>query len=508
MKEKLQKIGSFIRKNFNFLLFILIIISFDLLFIYSKNNDKFVNPTNGIYVILAISNILLILLYSFVFYKLEKIALEKLYLIIVLPIGMILLLLFPPSTIPDENSHLLRALEISQGHLISAKKDGTQGRYFDSNIEKIIFAQNYKLVSEVKNLKKSGKKSFYSFSNTSLYAFVCYIPQSMGVLFAKIFDLPFIFYTYFGRLLNFFVFILLSYNAIKFIPYKKMTLFFILLFPMVIQEAVSLSPDALTISMTAFFVSYVMHLKIRKQEIKKSEIAILFFSSIVLSLCKIVYLPLCFLVFLISKNCFRTLKRKNMILITIMIVAVIINLLWLSFSSRFLPSVPNLNSSMQLHYILCNIPKYIGVVSKTFFNYYQDYIYSSVGIFLGNFEVQLSKFPIDALLILFIIVLLFDNNEVKKKDKLNLIESSYVFMTIFAIIILINTSLYIQWTPLKNDVVLGIQGRYFIPIYIPLMFLFSKYSFSPKVNFDNKYIFLFLVTINVYAATAVFYQFV
>lgn len=506
MKKVLKNGTSFIKKNYKFLLYSLFILLIDLFAIHAKHGSK--STSNIFYITLLLVNAVLIVLYSIIFLKYEKLKIEKFYLMIIIPVGLMFLVFFPPSTIPDENSHLLRAIEISEGHLLSTKIKGNQGRAFDVNVGKVVTTQNYREVFKNMKLKKSGDKKVYWFGNTALYAFVCYFPQVIGVLIAKMLSLPLIFYTYLGRFVNFLVFVFLSYQALKLLPCRKATLFFILLFPIVIQESVSLSPDALTIGLTAFFVSYIMHLRSVDKELGKREIAILSISSIVLSLCKIVYLPLCFLVFLIPKRCFKSLKKKNITLATIMIVAVIINILWLSFSSGFLPSDANFDSSKQLNYIIGNIPRYIGVMSKTFFNYYQDYMYGSVGSILGRFEVYLAKLPIDIFVILFIFVLFFDNNDLKKKDKLNFIEGSYVFLVIFAIIMLINTSLYLQWTPLKNDIILGIQGRYFIPLYIPAMFLFSKYGISPKVNFANKYIFLFITAINIYAASSILYYFI
>lgn len=508
MKNVFNSTISFAKKNYKFLLYILFIAMIDVILIHSKHVNRYYNANNYIYILIVAINIFLILMYSFLFYRFNKTKIEKIYLMIILPIGIIFLMLFPMGTIPDEINHFLRALEISQGNLNPTMKDKEQGRYFDASIDNVISSNDYNLTFSNFTKKKSDEKKFYGFGNTALYAFVCYIPQVIGIIIAKILHLPLLLYVYSGRLINFIVFVFLTYNAIKLLPYKKMTLFLILLFPMVLQEAVSLSPDALTISITAFFVSYIMHLKTDNIVLKKRQIFILSLSSLVLSLCKIVYLPICLLSFLIPKECFKTLKRKNAMLISIIFFAVIINLLWLSFSSGFLPSRADVNSSRQLHYIMCNIPSYIGIILRTFANYYDAYFYSSIGIELGRFEVYLSKLLIDILAILFIFVFVFDNNDVVENNKLNYIEKILILIIVFGIVLLINTSLYLQWTPVGNNMVLGIQGRYFIPLYILAMLSISKYNISPKINFANKYVFLFLVMVNIYAASSIFYCFV
>ena len=43
-----------------------------------------------------------------------------------------------------------------------------------------------------------------------------------------------------------------------------------------------------------------------------------------------------------------------------------------------------------------------------------------------------------------------------------------MFFIFTGTILLIFSALYAQWTPVGNDVVKGVQGRYFIPLLLPL----------------------------------------
>ena len=48
-------------------------------------------------------------------------------------------------------------------------------------------------------------------------------------------------------------------------------------------------------------------------------------------------------------------------------------------------------------------------------------------------------------------------------------------IVIVSVFLLIFTSLYMQWTPVYNDIIDGIQGRYFISLLMPLFLLLYNY---------------------------------
>ena len=258
----MEKVSHFIKSNYKYLLYISILIGVFLLFLYHTQVITFSSSKKIYFIILAVLMILFISVYSFIFQKKEKIKLENIYLIMIIPIGLMYLCIFPINQIPDENTHFARINEISLGYLISKKENNFQGRDLDANLYSgALVTSKYKdIINEIK-IKNSNKKAFYHFANTALYSFISYIPQVLGLLVGKIFHLPILLQAYMARLFNFLVFVFLTYLAIKIIPVKKMAIFIIMFFPLVIQEAISLSPDALTIAITAFLIAYVLNLK-------------------------------------------------------------------------------------------------------------------------------------------------------------------------------------------------------------------------------------------------------
>ncbi len=503
----MEKVSHFIKSNYKYLLYISILIGVFLLFLYHTQVITFSSSKKIYFIILAVLMILFISVYSFIFQKKEKIKLENIYLIMIIPIGLMYLCIFPINQIPDENTHFARINEISLGYLISKKENNFQGRDLDANLYSgALVTSKYKdIINEIK-IKNSNKKAFYHFANTALYSFISYIPQVLGLLVGKIFHLPILLQAYMARLFNFLVFVFLTYLAIKIIPVKKMAIFIIMFFPLVIQEAISLSPDALTIAITAFLIAYVLNLKQNTAlPITKKDIVILSICSIVLSLCKIVYFPICFIVFLIPKEKFKSNKHKLLTVSFIILLALIVNLIWLSISSEFLPS-GQVNSKQQIQYIFRHIPRYIMAIFATYTKCFNDWFFNSIGNSLGNFNIVIPAIYLYPLLVLFICTVFLDNSS--SKYILNIYEKIIIAIIIVTVLLLITTSLYLQWTPVAAPTVFGIQGRYFVPIYLLLPMLFFKHHVTPKINYSNKYVYLYIITLNLLVVSSVFYHFI
>jgi uncharacterized membrane protein len=60
-------------------------------------------------------------------------------------------------------------------------------------------------------------------------------------------------------------------------------------------------------------------------------------------------------------------------------------------------------------------------------------------------------------------------------------------------IVVTYTSLYVMWTPVANSVVLGLNGKYFIPMVLPLLLLFKKDE--AKYNFDQVKVFIVIALV-------------
>ena len=422
----------------------------------------------------------------------QRIEIHKLYLILIIGIGLLYIFAFPPSQIPDETSDYLRSLEVSEMHLISVQKGKKVGRKFSRNIYKVFGSKSYDDYLENSDEKLVGKKDFMIFPNKSLYAFICYIPQAIGIGIGRILKLPIVYQLLFGKLINFSLFVVLTYLSIKYIPTKKNLLLLICMFPITIQEATSLSADCMTIATSISLVSFIAWARNKKMIFKRKHYISLFLLSVCLSLCKIVYLPICFLTLLIPKENFKNLKSKLFYCTILLLTVIMFNLIWLKISSAYLIAfndLRNSNSQVQLAYIITNPISYLVILFNTIDINIYSYLEQMVGLYLGPLTIRTSS--VFVILTLGLLVYFIAKKDTKKESELSNIEKMYALLIIIGTTLLIFTSLYLQWTEVYAKVIDGVQGRYFIPL-LPLIGLL----FMTKNDKNNK--------INLFALTTMF----
>ena len=508
MKDK--KIFDYIKSNYKNILFILSLILISFFLVSKVNTNLGINLSKKykylFYIIIIFVQLMFFILIKKIYSNNVKI--EKIFLIIAIPIGFLYLLLIPVSRVPDEQNHFLRAYDISEGHLISKKdENGNGGSIFKYDLVQYFKGSNgyIKYKDVYNNIKKEKvlNTEFIKFENTSLYSFICYLPQTIGILISKILSLPVVFSMYLGRLSNFIVWLLLIYLSIKKIPYKKISIMLFAFMPMMLQEAISLSLDALTNSMAIFLVSYVLYLKNRSDKLDRKDYLIVSLSSIIMSMCKIVYLPICLIVLLIPFEKFKSKKDKYIKIIFLMFIVLFINIVWLTISSSYLIEFnQGVNSASQLKFILSNPILYLHYLFNTICDNIMFYVNSLIGFALCYFNVNISLILIFMYIILLIYAFIVDNDKkIDSKDKL------LSLIICISTILLIFTSLYIQWTPVGKNMIDGVQGRYFIPILLPLSILCNNVSIYRKENNKKQELFIIelVVFINICSLITIFF---
>ena len=448
----------------------------------------------------------------FVLYKMRGRGepLEKQFLFLALVLGSLFIILLPPGQSPDDITHFRRAYGISQGVLVPdqvVNDKGAIGSLIPENTDFLSRRPDhgtYEMAAE-ELFEEKGELSNQPYTSAALYNFICYIPQSIAALIGNIFGISVLGIAYLMDIFNFIVWVILIYFAIKITPRFKSIFLFVSLFPITLQEATSVSPDALTIGLSFFLIAYILYLAYEKKtQMTKKDYVILSLCALVIGFCKIVYLPLIFLMIVIPKERFGTTKKKWIFLGVLLGAVIILNLAWLMFSSRYLVEYrTGVNSKEQLVGILKNPIKYLMVMFRTINVNGQLWMSNILGITLGAFTFNLPN-ALFFISFAFSILLFMQRNETIKLKKAD----RWIFLLVFLMIIaLIFTSLYMQWTPLGNDVIDGIQGRYFLPIIVLLPIILNR---SNKKNYpvviSDVAVLYYSLFLNIVACITVFAQ--
>ena len=427
---------------------------------------------------------------SIIYYK-KGMKIENIFLMIAPLACIFFLVTMPTFKNHDEYYHWLKAYEVSQGTLMTPQEDGVQGSMMPEGVSKVFPTDwtklDYQMMKELLDVKlNEDNKGILNPETAAVYSFVQYIPQAIGITLARIVTDNVYLITYGGRLVNMIFALLVLYFAIKLMPFGKKILLIPAMIPIAIEGFTSLSPDSMTISVAFFYIAYILHLSFgKKEQLGIKEKVILLISSIIIALCKIVYIPLVGLILIIPKEKFKNQENKNKILNFCVIagIAVLINLVWLAISSRYLSTFREGDSKIQVLLALQNPILYIQNVLYTFNLNSSNYLLSLFGADLGWGElIKLYSVVPYAFLGIYLFTSITDN---ELKDKFKKYQIVWITLVILAIVGLVFTSLYVQWTTVGQTSIAGIQGRYFLPI-LPLIMLIVGSAVKVKSSYNEE----------------------
>ena len=421
---------------------------------------------------------------------------QTVFLIIGLIYGLGFLIATPAFQVPDEYEHFYRSLYVSEGHVIPEKLGNTSGVYVPESVKVTSDTVNqewYTFLQDRDNKTNlvpllhlpfnSKNMVFEDISRIAVvtYSPVPYLVSAFAIDLGKLFNLSPLVLMYIGRLANLMAWLFLTYLAIKITPVHKWVFFMLALLPMTLFEAASLSADSFLLGLSfliiAIFFKYAFDDNKKKIGIK--DIYILFILLLLVALAKSNYFILLFLIFLIPAEKFG--NRKKMFLVTgflFLAVAAIVGIWYILTKNLYAPIVPQVSIPGQLAYILGDPFRFPYVLINTFINNGLSYQL----LFVGNFwlDIPLPMWWLGFYLVTIIPVALLDKNKINITRNQKLISAVIFILNFIAACALV----YITWTPVGQNVIDGIQGRYFIPI-LPLLFLLL-YKIKDFKNYYKK----------------------
>ena len=414
--------------------------------------------------------------------KFRDIKPQTAFLIIGLIYGLGFLLATPAFQVPDEYEHFYRSLYVSEGHVIPEKLGNTSGVYVPESVQFTSDTVNdewYNFLQDRDNKTNLTSLLHLPFNSKNMvfedisriavitYSPVPYLISAFAIDIGKLFNLAPLVLMYIGRLANLLAWVFLTYLAIKITPIHKWVFLMLSLIPMTLFEAASLSADSFLLGLSfliiAIFFKYAFDEN--KKKIGFKDIYILGVLLLLLGLAKSNYILLLLLIFLIPSYKFGS--RRNRFLVTgslFLVVGAVVGVWTLLVNGLYAPIVPQVSISDQIMYILGDPLRFPYILINTFISRGLSYQF----LFVGNFwlDIPLPTWWLGFYLVTIIPVALLDKNRINLIRKQKLISALTFFLNFLAACALV----YITWTPVGQNVIDGIQGRYFIPIF-PLLFL-------------------------------------
>ena len=421
--------------------------------------------------LVSISISIIAIVLSILIYLYKDISVEKAFLIVVPAMCIIFMLIMPMFKSHDEQRHWQRAYEISEGKLLSTKNNGKVEDELPASVSDTLNTYwrdiKYKSVLDSKNVSlDNNTRKTTDMSFTAVYSPIQYIPQAIGIIIARVITNKVLVMAYMARLFNMLFALTIMYLAIKITPVGKKIFLLASILPLTIEGCSSMSPDAMTISISFLFIAYILKLLFEKEKkITKKDVILLSVLSIILALCKIVYIPLVGLLLLLPETKFKSKKNKYIIVIAIIIIAIFINLAWLSIANSYLALSSDGTSGNQIKSVIQHPIEYLKVLLYSLNVNGQEYLTSLFGGTIAWNEISLYSFVPYTYCALFLFIAITDK---EMKNKFSLTNKIIISLIVLAIFALIFTSLYVQYNQPGVTKIAGVQGRYFIP-FIPLI---------------------------------------
>lgn len=209
MKESLEKTKKIIEKGIDkggFLLEFIIVLTFMLLlytFITTKKYNGYWAKDILIWLIpMGIIGIILLLYQIKQYHKI----IEKLFVTIAIPIGIMYLVFMLPGYTPDAAAHTWRAYEVSKGQFLGRDDSKVEvPKVIEENRENIV---KYNQFNNLLEKKTDYTDTVETPSPAKSYSFLLYLASGTGLLIGRIFHLNIFVATYIARSFNLIIFLI------------------------------------------------------------------------------------------------------------------------------------------------------------------------------------------------------------------------------------------------------------------------------------------------------------
>lgn len=423
---------------------------------------------------------------------------EHIYLIFTLVLGIGYVASLVVGAPQDEVMRFLRVYEIAEGELYP---DESGHLRHPENLDIVISPDYQTGDGYTKMAEKLSHHASLDYKNSngttdgdSLFS---YLPHILGVWLGKILNLPIIPLVYLCRLLGLITCVTIMFFCIKFAPFMKKIIFLVGMLPVTLQMFAGVTADAMTICAGIALVTYVLYTRYKMtRKLNWRDYILLSLICLILCATKVVYAPMCLILFWLPEQRFQSRKSKYWLLF---IIGVLV--LSASVARVFLSAEPHYrfsNPEERLNYIFRQPLGYLGLMLQTIGTSLPELAQSMAGRWLGTLLVDLYT-PYSSLAILLFILLCTEREHQIPGGLRWAAIASFVAGVVGSY-----GSMFVIWSDLNLKTIEGVHGRYFLPmsLLLPMMFLPSNRE-QPKTLVKSWFLYIFCALMNVYAVTAI-----
>lgn len=430
-----------------------------------------------------------------VFSRKKEFDIKLFFLFSIIPLSVIYLILMLPWSVPDSGTHFLTIYRFSNILLGNGKVGAWTGRADDAafitdvwyNVGRNPNMQGY--ASIVSNCKIFAENTMIvdlplHLEEMEFYSIINYLPQVLGLTIGRICGLSTVLSIYIARVFIMLFYIFTTYHAIKLSPMGKGIFAIVPLLPMSLMMSSAFSYDSMVLISSLNFVASILALY---QEPKsKKRLAEGMFWAFILGAVKgggyLILLPIVFI--LIGKDK-RTAIVNNISIICSGLVSVLIFDVFLTAGSKLFQFGVEGNGKMSASFAFHEPLAYLQMCITTYVKYFDDLFFGLGGNRLAWIEDTVPNVIIVGLLLIMGIYSTHEMDEIELENK-----DKYFFNLVIILTLLLTPMMLLSFTNEGSDVIMGLQGRYYLPILSVVMMVLTKFKLHKYYDIYNRNSFL------------------
>jgi uncharacterized membrane protein len=403
---------------------------------------------------------------------------DNFLLLAVIIFGSAMIVLIPPGAGYDEEDHLVRVWELSTFSLIPGQLSPHEMKYPTMFRDLAYRQQANSGIIDSDFWKRYARTPLYEhgfirreLKTKSVYSPALLLPQAIIMRVGRSADVPALPVFYACRFAGLLSYLLLIWLALRWIPFGKWILLVLAISPMALFQAATVTPDAISNGIGFLFIAEVLKLA-ESKEIDWRKFGTLVLLIFLLFLAKVNLTALILLPFLLIPLARFTQKRIYVLLLGTTAILFLVevagwNLLATTHSDALLAN--NADAGAQLRYILAHPLVFPTILLRDpFINgwaYLQGWINGYGYLYWTPPQIVSIFFLLSLGTMLFI-----DSTQEQVNRKYR-----WVFILVFlAGYLATAVPLYLTFTTVGLNQLLGVQGRYFIPLaFLPVLILAS-----------------------------------
>lgn len=444
---------------------------------------------------LAISSVFIIILILWFCYWNKKNSASLLLAASLLISGLAYGAVFTPFSAPDEDFHFSASYVLSnfllgQGYqsedpVPMRAGDASFFNEFDiylnsSGYEKMVAGFESPSVSHTEVVNVITNRSHSITGNPPQ----CKIASALGITLGRLLGFNSYLTYYIGRLFNLILYIVVVVFAFRITPVGKAVFAAISLLPMSLHLAVSYSYDSFVIPMSLLLTALCLKAMFGTGLMRKGEWLSIGLVGALLAPCKVIYSLIVLMSLFIPKKRFNSRAEEVGIKVACILICfapILITRLGSVMATAGVGASPqpalsarggnanDLGTYYTISDVLQRPSKFILMVARTFDQFGFQYLQRTVGGSLGWFQQEITA-P-DLMVVFFTVLLVFSLIASKDDNRVLGTRCRLAGCLLFVMGVLsVMAALLFSWTFTTDNVIYGVQGRYFIP-FLPWLLL-------------------------------------